>query len=162
MRLKLHEPVFNTCITIYYNVPFNKVIDDADDIPMRMWYTRIDEENWDCIIRLNKESHIWHLVHELYHVFQFCKGWLKIKNAKRYWNTSIIDDLDYINQPHEIQAEEQELILYQDFVTFLDEAWQEPQKCVQSALSWMKINYLITLKKITLDNSRREVSEGNY
>ena len=69
---------------------------------------------------LKTDDYIRTLLHELYHVFQFCQGWLKIKNAKRYWKTIIIDDLDYVNQPHEIQAEEQELVLYQHFVTFLD------------------------------------------
>ena len=71
---------------------------------------------------LKTDDYIRTLLHELYHAFQFCQGWLKIKNAKRYWNTIIIDGLDYDKQPHEIQAEQQEAILYQDFVTFLDGA----------------------------------------
>jgi hypothetical protein len=69
---------------------------------------------------LKTDDYIRTLLHELYHAFQFCQGWLKIKNAKRYWNTIIIDDLDYVNQPHEIEAEQKESILYEHFVTFLD------------------------------------------
>ena len=69
---------------------------------------------------LKTDDYIRTLLHELYHTFQFCQGWLKIKNAKRYWNTIIIDDLDYVNQPHEIEAEQKESILYDHFVTFLD------------------------------------------
>jgi predicted metallopeptidase len=71
---------------------------------------------------LKTDDYIKTLLHELYHAYQFCQGWLKIKNAKRYWNTIIIDDLDYVNQPHEIEAEQQEPILYDHFVTFLDGA----------------------------------------
>lgn len=69
---------------------------------------------------LKTDDYMRTLLHELYHVFQFCQGWLKIKNAKRYWNGIILDGMEYVKQPHEIQAEEQEPILYQEFVTFLD------------------------------------------
>lgn len=70
---------------------------------------------------LKIDDYIKVLIHELYHVFQFCRGDLKIKQCKRYWKGMIIEDLEYVNQPHEIEAEEQELLLYQDFMTYLEE-----------------------------------------
>lgn len=75
---------------------------------------------------LETDDYISTLLHELCHVFQFRQGWLKIKNAKRYWNNSIVDDLDYDNQPHEIEAEQQGLLLYESFMTFFSKPVIEP------------------------------------
>ena len=71
---------------------------------------------------LKTDDYIKIILHELYHVFQFCKGDLKIKNSERYWKNISIEGFDYEDQPHEIQAAEYELKLYQEFLTFLDNA----------------------------------------
>lgn len=69
---------------------------------------------------LKTDDYIRIVLHELYHVFQFCKGDLKLKQSKRHWKGVLIEGLDYEDQPHEIEAEQQESILYDEFVTFLE------------------------------------------
>ena len=71
---------------------------------------------------LKTDDYIKIILHELYHVFQFCKGDLKLKNAKRYWKGSLIEGMDYEEQPHEMEAIKYELKLYEEFITFLDES----------------------------------------
>lgn len=65
---------------------------------------------------LDKETYITVLLHELYHALQFCKGELKIKSSKRYYKGECVEDLEYYEQPHEIEAIEQEKILYLEYL----------------------------------------------
>jgi hypothetical protein len=71
---------------------------------------------------LKTDDYIKIILHELYHVFQFCKGDLRLRDKGRYWKGNLIENLDYEEQPHEIEANEYELKLYHEFLTFLDNA----------------------------------------
>lgn len=62
--------------------------------------------------KLTKEEYIKCLIHELVHVHQFCTGSLEIKSCKRYYKGVCMDDLDYENQDHEIEAHKREEELY--------------------------------------------------
>jgi hypothetical protein len=66
---------------------------------------------------LDKETYTKTLIHELYHVLQFCKGELKLKSSKRYYKGECMEDLEYWEQPHEISARWNERILYQEYLT---------------------------------------------
>ena len=66
---------------------------------------------------LDKETYTKTLLHELYHVLQFCKGELKLKSSKRYYKGECMEDLEYYEQPHEIAARWNERILYQQYLT---------------------------------------------
>jgi hypothetical protein len=66
---------------------------------------------------LDKETYTKTLIHELYHVLQFCKGELKLKSSKRYYKGECMEDLEYYEQPHEISARWNERILYQQYLT---------------------------------------------
>ena len=55
------------------------------------------------------------LLHELVHLRQFVKGTLRTKSGRFHWNNENISHLDYENQPHEIEALEQEAILTQRY-----------------------------------------------
>ena len=66
---------------------------------------------------LDKETYTKTLIHELYHVLQFCKGELKLKSSKRYYKGECMEDLEYYEQPHEIAARWNERILYQQYLT---------------------------------------------
>ena len=68
---------------------------------------------------LDKENYTKTLIHELYHVLQFCKGELKLKSSKRYYKGEYMDDIEYWEQPHEISARWNERILYQEYLTTL-------------------------------------------
>ena len=66
---------------------------------------------------MDKETYTKTLLHELYHVLQFCKGELKLKSSKRYYKGECMEDLEYYEQPHEIAARWNERILYQKYLT---------------------------------------------
>ena len=53
---------------------------------------------------LDKENYTKTLLHELHHVFQFCKGELTLKSSKRYYKGECMEDLEYYQQSHEIEA----------------------------------------------------------
>jgi hypothetical protein len=65
---------------------------------------------------LDKETYITVLLHELYHLFQFVKGELKIKASKRYFRGECVEELEYNEQPHEIFARWNEVILLKEYL----------------------------------------------
>jgi hypothetical protein len=65
---------------------------------------------------LDKETYAIVLLHELYHLKDFCLGNLKIKSCKRYYKGKCVEDLEYLHQPHEIAARWNERILYQEYL----------------------------------------------
>jgi hypothetical protein len=65
---------------------------------------------------LDKKTYVTVLIHEMYHVLQFVKGELKLKASKRYFKGECVEDLEYLEQPHEIQAHYYERILYQEYL----------------------------------------------
>jgi protein involved in sex pheromone biosynthesis len=65
---------------------------------------------------LDKKTYATVLIHEMYHVLQFVKGELKLKASKRYFKGECVEDLEYLEQPHEIQAHYYERILYYQYL----------------------------------------------
>lgn len=61
------------------------------------------------------------LIHELVHLRQWVLGDLRQKRGKMYYGSTKVEDLDYEDQPHEIEAREQEETLY---ITYLIETGQ--------------------------------------
>ena len=55
------------------------------------------------------------LIHELIHVRQWVMGTLKMKSGRTYFNDKY-DGSEYHNQGHEIEAHQQENILYEKFL----------------------------------------------
>jgi hypothetical protein len=70
---------------------------------------------------MNPELYIKTLIHELVHVRQWVFGSLRQKRGKMYYGPTNVGDLDYEDQPHEIEAREQENTLY---ITYLIETGQ--------------------------------------
>lgn len=66
---------------------------------------------------MDKKTYVTVLLHELYHLKDFCLGNLKIKSCKRYYKDECIEDIEYWEQPHEIAARWNERILYQQYLT---------------------------------------------
>jgi hypothetical protein len=64
---------------------------------------------------LDKEEYLRVLFHELTHVKQFVKGELKDRRSKRYWKNKDISDIEYDNDPSEIEAREMEEVLYEEY-----------------------------------------------
>jgi hypothetical protein len=65
---------------------------------------------------MNEELYIKTLLHELVHLQQWVTGSLRAKRGKRYYGSVNVEELDYEDQPHEIEAREQEVILYQEYL----------------------------------------------
>lgn len=70
---------------------------------------------------MKPELYIKTLIHELVHLRQWVFGDLRQKRGKTYYGSTDVDELDYEDQPHEIEAREQEETLY---ITYLIEIGQ--------------------------------------
>lgn len=66
---------------------------------------------------LDKETYIRVLLHELYHMLQWVRGELKLKASKMHFKGECVEDLEYWEKPQEIEAREQEKILYLEYLT---------------------------------------------
>jgi hypothetical protein len=66
---------------------------------------------------MNKKTYTTVLLHELIHLKQWVKEELKLKASKRYFKGECVEDYEYWEQKHEIQAHTQESILYQEYMT---------------------------------------------
>lgn len=75
----------------------------------------------DFLIELHNfmtmENYTKTLMHELWHVYQHVKGALKDKYQKRLWKGIDYTNVDYEDQPWEIQAQQMEEILYLEYLT---------------------------------------------
>jgi len=69
---------------------------------------------------MNREFYIKTLLHELVHLQQWVTGTLRAKRGKRYYNSINVEDIEYWHQPHEIEAREQEVILYQQYMNAIN------------------------------------------
>jgi hypothetical protein len=65
---------------------------------------------------MNEELYIKTLLHELTHLRQWVVGSLRFRSGKMYYDKECVEDIEYINLPHEIEAREQEEILYIDYL----------------------------------------------
>ena len=65
---------------------------------------------------LDKETYTKTLLHEMFHMKQFIDGTLKTKRSKMYYKNELVDNYDYEDQPHEIEARNFEEKLYLEFL----------------------------------------------
>jgi hypothetical protein len=65
---------------------------------------------------MDEELYVKTLLHELVHMRQWVTGTLRAKRGKMYYDGTNVWDFDYEYQPHEIEAREQEVILYQQYM----------------------------------------------
>ena len=108
----------------------NKFLPDYDDLRVEIEHIRLDNY-WthgycavvdDCqkprhfLIELqpfmSEKKYIQTLFHELTHMKQWIEGRLTWDGRKSYFCQESMEDYDYWDQPHEIEAREQEEILY--------------------------------------------------
>jgi len=74
--------------------------------------------------RLDIESYVRTLLHELWHVYQHVRGALKDKHGKRYWRGIDHSLTDYDEQPWEQQAFQMEDVLYEEYLNYLTDTHQ--------------------------------------
>jgi hypothetical protein len=65
---------------------------------------------------MDKKTYATVLIHELIHLQQWVKGELKLKSSKMHYKGECIEDLEYLEKPHEIFAHYYEGILYQSYL----------------------------------------------
>jgi hypothetical protein len=65
---------------------------------------------------MDKKTYATVLIHELIHLRQWVKGELKLKSSKIHYKGECIEDLEYLEKPHEIQAHWYEGILYYQYL----------------------------------------------
>jgi hypothetical protein len=66
---------------------------------------------------MNQELYIKTLLHELVHLRQWVTGTLRTKRGKRYYGSVNVEEIEYWDQPHEIEAREQEEPLYLEYLS---------------------------------------------
>lgn len=67
------------------------------------------------------ENYLKTLFHELWHVYQHVKGNLRDKGAKRLWKGIDCTNLEWEDQPWEIEAQKMEEVLYLHYLTFIEQ-----------------------------------------
>lgn len=65
---------------------------------------------------LDKKTYTTVLLHELIHLLQWVNGDLKLKASKMHYKGECVEDFDYWEQKHEIEAHSKEKILYQKYL----------------------------------------------
>jgi hypothetical protein len=65
---------------------------------------------------MDEELYIKTLLHELTHLRQWVVGSLRLRYGKMCYNKESVEDTDYWDQPHEIEAREQEETLYLEYM----------------------------------------------
>jgi hypothetical protein len=65
---------------------------------------------------MDQELYIKILLHELVHLRQWVTGTLRAKRGKRYYGSTNVEELDYEDQPHEIEARVHEQLLYLEYL----------------------------------------------
>jgi hypothetical protein len=65
---------------------------------------------------MEEELYIQTLLHELVHLRQWVVGSLRLRSGKMYYGKECVEDVDYWDQPHEIEAREQEETLYLEYL----------------------------------------------
>ena len=65
---------------------------------------------------MEEELYIKTLLHELVHLRQWVVGSLRLRSGKMYYGKECMEDVDYWEQSHEIEAREQEETLYVEYM----------------------------------------------
>lgn len=66
---------------------------------------------------LKKEDYLIVLFHELWHLYQFVKGDLKVKASKSYYKGQCIEGIPYEDLEHEKEAYSMESKLLHEYIT---------------------------------------------
>ena len=89
---------------------------------------------------MKKELYIKTLLHELVHLKQWVIGSLREKRGKMYYDKELINNYEYLYQPHEIEARKEELILY-DLFTNHKEMWTVQEAAHKSTKRFQFVVY---------------------
>ena len=102
------------------------------------WCTVMDSNSRprEFEIELHNKMHIdlylQTLFHELWHVYQHVKGNLKDKHGKRLWKGIDHTETDYSDQPWELEAQQMEEFLYNEYLKMDDFVYCFPNRLTNS------------------------------
>lgn len=65
---------------------------------------------------MDEELYIKTLLHELTHLQQWVAGSLRVRYGKLCYSKEPVENYEYFNQPHEIEARKQENVLYLEYM----------------------------------------------
>ena len=82
--------------------------------------------------RMDVDLYTRTLFHELWHVYQHVKGNLKDKHGKRHWKGIDHTETDYSDQPWELEAQQMEDLLYDDYTGYDDYIYSFPNRLTSS------------------------------
>ncbi len=68
---------------------------------------------------MKPEEYLTTLFHELWHLYQFVIGDLRVKSSKPYYKGVCIENVDYSDQQHEKEAYQMESKLFQEYISYL-------------------------------------------
>ena len=68
---------------------------------------------------LQEKDYLTVICHELWHIYQFVTGDLRVKASKPYYKGQCIEGVDYEDLEHEKEAYKMEKILYQNYISSL-------------------------------------------
>ena len=66
----------------------------------------------DLQAHMSHQLYVTTLLHELVHLKQWVIGSLREKRGRMYYDKELVNNYEYLYQPHEIEARKEELILY--------------------------------------------------
>ena len=66
-----------------------------------------------------RDLYIETLLHELTHLQQWVIGSLRMRCGKMYYGEEYVEDIEYWDQPHEIEAREREGVLFYEYLNEL-------------------------------------------
>ena len=75
---------------------------------------------------MDEELYVKTLLHELVHLRQWVLGSLRLRYGKLCYSKEPVENYDYEDQPHEIEAREQEETLYLEYL-FEKNGWTDSQ-----------------------------------
>jgi len=78
--------------------------------------------------KMNVDLYLQTLFHELWHVYQHVKGNLKDKYGKRLWRGIDHTETDYSDQPWELEAQQMEEYLYNEYLGIDDFIYSFPNR----------------------------------
>ena len=82
--------------------------------------------------RMDVDLYTRTLFHELWHVYQHVKGNLKDKYGKRLWRGIDHTETDYSDQPWELEAQQMEDLLYDEYTGYDDYIYSFPNRLTSS------------------------------
>ena len=110
-RHKINLTVLHRGLKREHALGYCDVMTDVEEYPHRPRNFLIELDTY-----MDSETYTKTLLHELTHLAQWVRGSLRQRYGKLCYSLEPVENYDYFDQPHEIEAREQEEILYERYL----------------------------------------------